>query len=145
MHHAIHADPFQGVRALQHQINRLFESDWAEGQAMTAEWALRVDIREEEHQVRILADVPGLAREDIHVQVENNRLTISGERRLPGEVPREGYHRIERSYGRFSRSFHLPHTLQAEGISATCRDGVLEVILPKREEAKPRLVEVQVQ
>ncbi|MBF0626390.1 MAG: Hsp20/alpha crystallin family protein [Magnetococcales bacterium] len=138
-------DPFRNVRALQNEINRLFERDVDGDSSMLASWPLRVDILETEEQVVIRADVPGMEQKDIKVNVDNGRLSISGERNFADEERREDYHRVERAYGRFSRTFQLPGTTHVEGIQAKYANGVLEVTLPKREEAKPRQIEVAVQ
>ncbi|MBF0143090.1 MAG: Hsp20/alpha crystallin family protein [Magnetococcales bacterium] len=139
-----HYDPFRSARALQHEINRLFERDLDDSTGQMAQWTMRVDIREDESQIVITADVPGMEQKDVHVNVDNGHLTISGERKFADESNLQSYHRVERSYGRFSRSFQLPNTTDPNAIRATCKNGVLEVVLPKREEAKPRAIEVQV-
>jgi HSP20 family protein len=139
-------DPF---RALLQRMNRLFEETLGPV-AFTGEenlslgvWAPPCDIYETDDQIVIKAELPGLRREDIKISIENNVLTISGERKLEEEAKRENYHRIERSYGRFMRSFMLPTTVDTGKVSAEFKDGVLSVALPKREEAKPKAIEVE--
>ncbi|MBF0295477.1 MAG: Hsp20/alpha crystallin family protein [Magnetococcales bacterium] len=137
-------DPFRQFRSLQNEINRLFERDIDPANGQLTAWPMRVDIREDANQIVIKADVPGMEQKEISVNVENNHLTISGERKFEDEANQENYHRIERAYGRFSRSFSLPNTTDTGKISATYKNGVLEVTLPKLEKAKPRAIQVQV-
>ncbi|MBF0371357.1 MAG: Hsp20/alpha crystallin family protein [Magnetococcales bacterium] len=137
-------DPFRQFRTLQGEINRLFDQDMDGSTGQMAAWPMRVDIREDENQIIIKADVPGMAQKDINVNVDNGQLTISGERKFDDEANKESYHRVERAYGRFSRSFSLPNTTDTGKISAAYANGVLEVTLPKLEEAKPRSIQVQV-
>ncbi len=137
-------DPFRNFRSLQSEINRLFDRDMEESTGQMTAWAMRVDIREDENQIVIQADVPGMKQEDIHVNVDNGQLTISGERKFEDAENKDSYHRVERSYGRFSRTFQLPNTTDTGNISASYTNGVLVVTLPKLEEAKPRAIEVKV-
>ena len=137
-------DPFRNFRSLQGEINRLFDRDLDDSNGQLTQWPMRVDIREDENSIVVKADVPGMEQKDIHVNVDNGMLTISGERKFSDEEHKDQYHRVERAYGRFSRSFQMPNTTNPENISATYKNGVLEVTLPKREEAKPRSIQVQV-
>ena len=137
-------DPFRNVRSLQGEINRLFDRDMDDSTGQLTQWPMRVDIREDENQIVVKADVPGMEQKDISVNVDNGMLTISGERKFSDEEHKEQYHRVERAYGRFSRSFQMPNTTDPENISASHKNGVLEVTLPKREEAKPRSIQVQI-
>ena len=137
-------DPFRGVRSLQGEINRLFDRDMDDSNGQLTQWPMRVDIREDENSIVVKADVPGMEQKDINVNVDNGMLTISGERSFTDEEHKDKYHRVERAYGRFSRSFQMPNTTDPENISATYKNGVLEVTLPKREEAKPRSIQVQI-
>ncbi|MBF0178935.1 MAG: Hsp20/alpha crystallin family protein [Magnetococcales bacterium] len=137
-------DPFRNFRTLQNEINRLFERDIDDNAGQLTQWPMRVDIREDASQILIKADLPGIEQKDIQVNVDNGRLTISGERRFDDEEHKENYHRVERAYGRFSRTFQLPNTTDTGNIKANFKNGVLEVTLPKREEAKPRAIQVQV-
>lgn len=106
-------------------------------------WLPAVDIRESEDALILSAELPGLSKEDVHIAVENNVLTLSGERRFEDEQKDESYHRIERSYGAFSRSFTLPANVKTDKVEASFKDGVLSVTLPKTEEAKPRKIEIR--
>lgn len=137
-------DPFRGVRSLQGEINRLFDRDIDDSNGQLTQWPMRVDIREDENSIVVKADVPGMEQKDINVNVDNGMLTISEERTFSDEEHKDKYHRVERAYGRFSRSFQMPNTTNPENISATYKNGVLEVTLPKREEAKPRSIQVQI-
>ena len=137
-------DPFRSVRSLQGEINRLFDRDMDDSNGQLTQWPMRVDIREDENSIVVKADVPGMEQKDINVKVDNGMLTISGERTFSDEEHKDKYHRVERAYGRFSRSFQMPNTTDPENISATYKNGVLEVTLPKREEAKPRSIQVQI-
>jgi HSP20 family protein len=104
-----------------------------------------VDVFEnEQHELVLKAELPGIKREDIDLKVENNVLTIRGERKRDAEIKQDGFHRVERTYGAFARSFTLPPTVNAEGVKAEFKDGVLTVVLPAREEAKPRQVQIAI-
>lgn len=132
--------------ALQDQVNKLFESTvhgQGENSAITS-WAPAVDIYETENELVLKADLPGVSEKDIDVRVENNMLTVRGERQFETKVKEDNYLRIERTYGSFSRSFGLPNTVNTEAISAEYRNGVLTVQLPKRAESKPKQVKVNV-
>jgi HSP20 family protein len=138
-------EPFRGV-TLQDQINRLFnetfDSSSQEGSLTT--WAPAVDIFETEHELVVKADLPDVKPEDLDIRVENNILTIRGERKFEKKVTEDKYLRVERSYGSFSRSFSLANTVNTEAIKADYKDGVLTLSIPKREEAKPKQIKVQV-
>ena len=108
-------------------------------------WVPPVDIfQSSEHELVLKAELPEMSREDIDITVENNTLTISGEKKLGGDVKEEQFHHIERRYGAFSRSFSLPQTVDAAKVSAEYKHGVLTIRLPMREEAKPRQIKVDV-
>jgi HSP20 family protein len=138
--------PFRGFSALQDQVNRIFnESVRSQGDESTlTAWAPSVDIYETPNELVVKADLPEVDEKDIDIRVENNLLTIRGERKFDKSVSEDNYLRIERSYGTFSRSFSLPNTVNAEAIRAEYKNGVLTVNLPKREESKPRQVKVNV-
>ncbi|HWP42911.1 MAG TPA: Hsp20/alpha crystallin family protein [Blastocatellia bacterium] len=141
------AEPF---RSLQQRMNRLFEETFGplaipgeETLSMTA-WTPRCDVFETDNEIVIKAELPGVKKQDVKVNIENNMLTIQGERKFEEETKKENYYRIERSYGQFMRSFMLPPYVDAGKISAEFKDGVLRVSLPKLEEAKPKAIEVKV-
>lgn len=143
-------DPFRDMLTLQDRMNRLFDqtlsrtkTDEEEGLAAST-WAPAVDIYETADSLVLKAELPGVSRENIDIQVRDNTLTLKGERRFEREVKDENYLRIERSYGSFQRAFSLPTGVQQDKIKAVFKDGVLEVILPKAEEAKPKQVKIEV-
>jgi HSP20 family protein len=140
-------EPSRGVTSLQDQVNRLFEDTFSRnrpGQADLATWAPAVDIYETETEMVVKADLPDLQEKDIDVRVENNTLTIRGERKFEKEVSEENYLRVERVYGSFTRSFSLPNTVKTEGIRAEYRNGTLTVRVAKREESKAKQVKINV-
>jgi HSP20 family protein len=138
--------PFRGVSTLQDQINRLFSDAFerTEGESNLTAWAPAVDISENEHELLVKADLPGIDPKELDIRVENNVLTIRGERKFEKKVDQDNYLRVERTYGSFSRSFALANTVNAEGIKADYQNGVLTLVVPKREEAKPKQIKVNV-
>jgi HSP20 family protein len=143
-------EPFRDLLSLQERMNRLFDDsfrgargsdeDWALG----GSWAPAVDIYEQDGNIVLKAELPGIDPKDVDVRVENNTLTLRGERKHDQEVKRENYHRVERTYGSFTRSFTLPNVVDTNNIKAEYRDGVLRMTLPKREEAKPKQISISV-
>ena len=142
------SDPFREFAHLQDRINRAFTDAYGrsdEGLMTSGSWAPPVDIYQNgDHEVVIKAELPDMTREEIDITVDNGTLTIKGEKKLSSEVKDEHFHRIERRYGTFSRSFSLPQTVDAGKVAAEYRNGVLTVRLPLREEAKPRQIKVDV-
>ena len=142
-------DPFRDLASMQDRINRIFGEAYLRNNdddvLNRGDWRPPVDIYEnDQHEIVLRAELPGLKREDLDIRVENNTLTLRGERKRDTEVKQENYHRVERVYGAFSRSFSLPATVNTEKVAATFADGVLTITLPMREEAKPRQIQVQV-
>lgn len=141
-------DPFQEFAQLQDRLNRAFSQAYGrsdEGLLSSGAWLPPVDIYQNgEHELVLKAELPDMTREDIDVTVDKGTLTIKGEKKLGGEVKEEQFHRIERRYGTFSRSFSLPPTVDPSRVAADYRNGVLTVKLPMREEAKPRTIKVDV-
>jgi HSP20 family protein len=140
-------DPFREFATLQDRMNRLFGDIYLRDEEVTGRpgWIPAVDIYEtDSHDLVVKAELPDLTREDIEVTVENNTLTIRGERKLPSEIKEDQFRRVERHYGAFSRSFTLPNTVDASKVGAEYKNGILTVKLPFREEAKPRTVNVEV-
>ena len=143
-------DPFRDVMTLQDRMNRLFDqalsrtrTDDEEG--LTASmWSPAVDIFETPDSIVMKAELPGVSREHIDIQVRDNTLTLKGERKFEREVKDENYLRIERSYGAFQRAFSLSTVIQQDKIKAVFKDGVLEVTMPKAEEAKPKKLKIEV-
>src|SRR3984957_17250013 len=140
-------DPFRNVATLQEQVNRLFENSAQAGRADNSaltSWAPAVDIYETENELVLKADLPDIHEQDLDIRVENNMLTIRGERKFEQKVKENNSLRIERTYGSFSRSFALPNTVNTEAIKAEYKNGVLAVELPKRAESKPKQVKINV-
>jgi HSP20 family protein len=142
-------DPFRDIAVLQDRMNRLFNDSFSgrnrEDDLMSrGTWTPAVDIYEEDGGLVLKAEVPDISREDIDVSIENNTLTLRGERKLSNEIKQENFHRIERPYGTFVRQFSLPPTVDAGKIAAEYKQGVLTVKLPVREDAKPRTINVEV-
>jgi len=125
---------------------RLFESflnEAAQGEEVSnRNWVPPVDIQETEEGYRLQAELPGLTREDIDITLENNVLRLSGERKFERDVKKESFHRVERTYGTFSRAFSLPQQVNAEGVRAGFENGVLTILVPKAEQAKPRKISI---
>jgi HSP20 family protein len=144
---AVRKDPFRELFELQRGINELFDEGFGtqrESVALRA-WTPPVDVYEDENEFVIKVELPEINREDVKVSVNENTLSVGGERRVENEEKRDNYHRIERSYGQFYRSFTLPPNINTEAIGAQFKDGVLRLSLPKKEEAKPKQIEVKVQ
>ena len=141
-------DPFREFAQLQNRINRVFSDAYGpsdEGLTTSGAWMPPVDIYHNgEQEIVLKAELPDLTREDIDITVDNGTLTIKGEKKLSNDVKEEQYHRIERQYGSFSRSFSLPQTVDSAKVGAEYKNGVLTVRLPLREEAKPRQIKVDV-
>ncbi|HEV2387610.1 MAG TPA: Hsp20/alpha crystallin family protein [Candidatus Acidoferrales bacterium] len=138
-------DPFREMQRAQEQFNRLLGDKFlVRGDNGLSAWSPEVDIRETEEELVLEADLPGIEEKDLDIRVEGNMLTIRGERKFEKKESEESYLRVERSYGSFTRSFSLPQTVKTESIKASYHDGVLTIRLPKREEAKPKQVKVEV-
>lgn len=139
-------DPFRDLRTLQEEVNRLFSSNLGhtfgdEGIGRGA-WSPNVDIYENKDQIVLEAELPGMSREDFDLTVENNVITLRGERHFEKKDEADNYHRVERAYGTFIRSFTLPQSVSSEAATAEYQNGVLRVTLPKREETKARKIEI---
>jgi HSP20 family protein len=143
-------DPFRELNMLQERMNRLFQDSWgqsltrAEEGMPTASFVPPVDIYEDEGHIVVKAEVPGVDPKDIDLRIENNTLTIRGERKFEKEEKEENFHRLERRYGSFYRAFTLPNTVETDKCEANYNNGVLEVRLAKRAEAKPKQIKVNV-
>ena len=139
-------EPFRGL-SLQEQFNRVFNENfdrsWDEASLTT--WAPSVDIYETEQELVVKADLPDIKPEELDIRVDNNILTIRGERKFEKKVEEKNYLRVERSYGSFNRSFSLANTVKTEAIRAEYKNGVLTLTVPKREEAKPKQIKVNVE
>ncbi len=141
-------EPFREFATLQDRINRVFRDSYSgadrDESLTTSSFAPAVDVYEDEHKVTLKIEVPGIDEKDIDVRVENNTLTVQGERKIEREEKEENYRRVERQYGSFTRTFTLPQTVDTENVSANYDKGVLNVTLPKRAEAKPKQIKVNV-
>jgi HSP20 family protein len=138
-------NPGRDFTRLQDEVNRLFDS--STGLARSTEsygWTPAVDVYEDTEGVTFKFDLPEVEAKDVDVRLEDGTLTVRGDRKLEKEEKREGYHRIERSYGMFARSFTLPATLEADKATAEQKNGVLRIFVPKRAEAKPKSISVKV-
>ncbi len=137
-------DPFREIRTLQDEVNRLFSNSFANGrdEAMSGAWLPKVDIFENKENLVLEAELPGMTRDDFELSFENNVLTLKGERKFEKKDEGDNYHRVERSYGSFTRSFTLPNSVTVDGVKAEFNNGILTVALPKREETKARKIEV---
>lgn len=140
-------EPFRDLVALQSRVNRILGDRLGHvvgEESLTGTFTPPVDIYESADALVLEADVPGMNLEDLDIRVEDNTLTVHGERKPRQDVPEESYHRAERCYGVFTRSFSLPNTIDADKIQASYNNGVLLLSMAKREEAKPRQIKVQV-
>lgn len=139
-----YTNPFTELQNLQNQIGRLFEPAYRneDESLMRGSWMPAVDVAEEGDQLILRAELPGMKEEEIEIEFENGMLTLRGERQFETEKSERNYHRIERSYGKFVRSFTLPRSVDAEGIQANYESGILEIRIPKKEEAKPRQIKI---
>ncbi len=142
-------DPFRDLLSLQERMNRLFEDSLSrtkhpDEDILSASWTPLVDIYETDTHVVMKAELPGMSKEDISVEVKENMLILMGERKFQKNVKEENYHRLERNYGKFQRAFTLPFEVDRSKIEAHYRDGVLEVTLPKTESSKPKQIEIKV-
>ena len=140
-------DPFREFTTLQDRMNRLFQQSFGEGREeslTTGAFAPAVDVYEDEHHVTLKIEVPGIDEKDLDIRVENNILSVHGERKFEKEEKEENYRRIERQYGSFTRSFTLPTTVDSDGIQANYEKGVLKIKLTKKAEAEPKQIKVNV-
>jgi HSP20 family protein len=141
-------EPFREFSTLQDRMNRLFRESFNDAgkdeSLTTSSFAPAVDVYEDEHKVTLKIEVPGIDEKDIDVRVENNTLTVHGERKIEKEEKEENYRRVERQYGSFTRTFTLPQTVDTENVSATYDKGVLKITLPKKAEAKPKQIKVNI-
>jgi HSP20 family protein len=144
-------EPFRELATLQNEINRLFNTTFDSPSGgggnggTTRRWMPAMDLVETQDHFILRADLPGMSEEDVNVEVEDNVLTVSGERKTEHETQKEGYHRVERAFGSFARSLTLPEGVDPEAVEAHFDRGVLEVRIPKPEERKPRRVSIGVQ
>ncbi len=137
--------PFRDMLTLRDDMDRLFKSFFSQApEEREGFWAPIVDIEEDNENIMVHAELPGMKKDDIRVSVHGNTLSISGERKHEAETKDKTLHRIERSYGKFVRTISLPTDVKADRIKATYKDGVLTVSLPKPESAKPKQIDVEI-
>lgn len=139
-------DPFRDMSTLREKMNRLFEDAFTgraeDKEIVSSSWAPAVDIYENENELVLTAEIPGIDEKDIEIKIEDNTLTLKGERKFEKETKEENYHRIERSYGSFFRAFTLPHSIDTDKVQAVHENGVLKITMPKRQELKPKTVQI---
>jgi len=139
-------DPFRDLITLREKMNRLFEDAFTsrteEKDLISSSWTPAVDIFETENELVLTAEVPGIEDKDIEIKIEDNTLSLKGERKFEKETKEENYHRIERAYGSFYRSFTLPTYIDQDKVRAEHQNGVLKITMPKKAELKPRKVKV---
>lgn len=140
-------DPFRNLVSLQDRMNRLFEESMHRGHGSEhldrGAWMPPVDIYETDNEIVLTAELPGMEEKDVDLEVHDNVLTLKGERTVDTSVKQESYHRLERAYGSFSRSFTLPQTVDQAGISANYSKGVLEIRMPKTVKAQPKQIKIE--
>jgi len=141
-------EPFRDLMTSQRDFDRLFREAFSpkfgEGELSTRTWAPAVDIYENGDNLVLKAELPGINPDDVEIRVEDNTLYLKGERKFEKEVKEQNYHRVERSYGTFTRSFSLPNSVDADKVGASYQDGVLTLTMPKKEEAKPKTIKINV-
>ena len=139
--------PMGNLASFQHEMNRMFNEFFRGGNGEEAgsglgSWTPAVDIHETDHGFVIKAELPGVSKDDVSVDVHQKTLTLRGQRKHEAEVKQDKYHRVERAYGTFQRSFVLPTAVDQEKVQATFKDGVLELHLPKSDSAKPKRIAI---
>ena len=141
-------EPFRDLVTAQRDFDRMFREAFTgqlgDAELSTRSWAPPVDIYETEDAIVLKAELPGVDPKDVEVRVEDNTLYLKGERQFEKEVKEQNYHRVERSYGSFARSFSLPNSISADKVKAEYKDGLLTLTMPKREEAKPKTIKIDV-
>src|SRR5579863_6418938 len=142
-------EPFRDVLNAQREFDRLFRGAFGpaavgEEEASTRTWAPPVDIFENGDNLVLKAELPGINPDDVEIRVEDNTLYLKGERKFDNEVKEQNYHRVERTYGTFTRTFSLPNSIDSEKVAAEYKDGVLTLTMPKKEEAKPKTIKINV-
>lgn len=139
-------DPFRDLATLRERMNRLFEEAYSsrgeEKDMVSSAWNPSVDIYEKENEIVLKAEVPGIDENDIEIKIEDNTITLNGERKFEKETKEENYHRIEQSYGSFYRSFTLPQNINQDKIKAESENGILKITMPKKAELKPKKVKI---
>ena len=141
-------EPFSGLAAGQSQFDRFLREAFSPalggGEASTRTWAPPVDIYENGDSLVLKAELPGVNPDEVEIRVEDNTLYLKGNRKFENEVKEQNYHRVERSYGTFTRTFSLPNSVDADKVGASYKDGILTLTMPKKEEAKPKTIKISV-
>jgi len=141
-------EPYCGTSSAQNQFERFLREALSpassEGEVSTRTWAPPVDIYEDGDNLVLKAELPGINPDEVEIRVENNTLYLKGERKFEKEVKEQNYHRVERTYGTFTRSFSLPNSVDPDKVVASYKDGVLTLTMPKKEEAKPKTIKINV-
>lgn len=142
-------EPFKDLISIQERMNQLFDDTFSARPQGAEEfskgiWSPPVDIYETSSNVVLKAEIPGMSQDDIEIKIEDNTMVLKGERKFEKESQDETYYRIERSYGTFVRSFTLPNSVDQDGVRATYELGVLKIVMPKKEEKKPKSIQVEV-
>jgi len=141
-------EPLRDLMTTQREFDRLFRGVFspvlAEGEVSTRTWAPPVDIYEDGDNLVLKAELPGVNPDDVEIRVEDNTLYLKGERKFEKEVKEQNYHRVERSYGNFTRTFSLPNSVDSDKVTANFKDGILTLTMPKKEEAKPKTIKINV-
>ena len=135
-------DPFRELNMFPGRFGRFLDKDWEKGMS-TTEWNPSVDIFENDSDLVVKVEVPGMNAKDFDLRIENNVLMLKGERKFEKETKDENYHRVEREYGSFSRSFALPTAVKEDKVTAEYKDGILKIVLPKKEEVKPKSIKIE--
>lgn len=143
-------DPFEEMGGMQERINRLFDDTFerlpvAHRETLERTWSPAVDIYEDKENIIVKAELPGMKKEEVSIEVRDGVLTLTGERKHEQETKKENFHRIERTYGKFSRSFTFPDSVKVDKVKANYKDGVLEITLPKDEKAKTRAIPIKIE
>jgi len=141
---AMPSDLFGIQREMNKMFDNFFRGDVREEDSALMAWTPAVDITEQDDAYTVKVELPGVSKEEVKITIESNILTIRGEKKQENDVKKENYHRVERSYGSFQRSFTLPTVVKNDKIDAVYKDGILTISLPKAEEAKPKQIEVKV-
>ena len=137
-------EPFAGLNRIHAHLNNLFDSEWTTGNGVKKNWLPAVDVLESKDSYLIRAELPGMKKEDFNLEVKDGTLILTGERKFEKAAEGVEYHRTERISGKFTRSFYLPEKVKQDAINASYRDGILEIHVPKAEEAKPRQIAITV-
>jgi HSP20 family protein len=135
-------DPFRELNVFPVRFGRFLDKDWEKTMSTTV-WNPSVDIFENDTDIVVKVEAPGMNAKDFDLRIENNVLMVKGERKFEKETKEENYHRVEREYGSFSRSFALPTGVKEENVTAEYKDGILKIVLPKKEEVKPKSIKIE--